>query len=77
MYSDNHIFKGLRRDVHPSRQDESFLWDALNVRLTNRDSDTGFSITNEKGNTDTGVVFDGQYVGHCVLNRYLVVFTVS
>ena len=59
MYSDNHIFKGLRRDVHPSRQDESFLWDALNVRLTNRDSDTGFSITNERGNTDTGVVFDG------------------
>lgn len=75
MQADNHIFKGMRRDNHPARQDSSFLWDAFNVRLTNRDSDTGFAITNERGTTNTGVEFDGKYMGHCVLNNYLVVFT--
>lgn len=75
MQADNHIFKGMRRDNHPSRQDSSFLWDAFNVRLTNRDSDTGFAITNERGTTYTGIDFQGQYMGHCVLNDYLVVFT--
>lgn len=75
MQTDNHIFKGMRRDDHPSRQDSSYLWDAYNIRLTNRDTDTGFAITNERGNTMMDVYFEGNYVGHCVLNDYLVVFT--
>ena len=41
----------------------------------NRDDNTLLSITNEKGTKDTGVSFNGTYVGHCVLGKYLVVFT--
>lgn len=35
------------------------------------------SITNEKGTSDSLVEFQGYYVGHCVLGKYLVVFTSS
>lgn len=75
MQQDNHIFQGLRRDNHQIRQKPEYLWDAHNIRLTNRDDSTLLSITNERGPEDTGISFDGQYVGHCVLNKYLVVFT--
>lgn len=75
MQEDNHIFQGLKRDIHQIRQEAKFLWDAHNIRLTNRDRSTLFSITNEKGTADTKVSLNGYYVGHCVLNKYLVVFT--
>ena len=75
MKEETHIFQGMKRDVHQIRQDGKFLWDAHNIRITSREDSTGFSITNEKGTLDTGVSFIGYYVGHCVLGKYLVVFT--
>lgn len=76
MEKENHIFQGLRRDNHQIRQKPEFLWDALNIRITNRDDSTLFSITNEKGTSSSLVSFpESKYVGHCVLGRYLVVFT--
>lgn len=75
MQEDNHIFQGLRRDNHQIRQDEKFLWNAHNIRLTNRDDSTLLSITNEKGTSNPLSTFTGQYVGHCVLGKYLVIFT--
>lgn len=75
MQEENHIFQGLKRDTHQIRQDAKFLWDALNIRITNRDDSTLFSITNEKGTYNTGVSLQKHYVGHCVLGKYLVVFT--
>ena len=70
-----HIFQGMRRDNHQIKQDSKFLWDAHNIRLTNRDDNTLLSITNEKGTSHPLCTLDGQYVGHCVLNEYLVIFT--
>lgn len=75
MQEDNHIFQGLRRDNHQIRQDAKFLWDAHNIRLTNRDDSTLLSLTNERGTSDKLITFQGHYVGHCVLGKYLVVFT--
>lgn len=75
MKEDNHVFQGMRRDNHEIKQDAKFLWNAHNIRLTNRDDNTLLSITNEKGTKDTRVSFNGTYVGHCVLGKYLVVFT--
>lgn len=75
MQEDNHIFQGLRRDNHQIKQKEMFLWDAHNIRLTNRDDSTLFSITNEKGTKKTPISFNGKYLGHCVVDKYLVVFT--
>lgn len=88
--SDNHIFGGLQRDLAVSKQKPEFLWDALNIRLTARDGDTFLSVTNEKGTLQATMItggdsshevqdfsFEGDYLGHCVLGKYLIVFTAS
>lgn len=75
MQGEIHIFQGLRRDNHQIRQDNKYLWDAHNIRLTNRDDNTDFSITNERGTLETDITFKGLYVGHCTLDKYLIVFT--
>lgn len=75
METESHIFQGLKRDNHEIRQKPEFLWNAHNIRLTSRDDSTSFSITNERGTKDTGITFKGHYIGHCVLDNYLIVFT--
>ena len=75
MQEDVHIFQGMKRDNHQIRQDGKFLWDAHNIRITNREDNTLLSITNEKGTSDPLLTFEGYYVGHCVIGKYLVVFT--
>ena len=77
MQEDNHIFQGLRRDNHQIRQETKFLWDAHNIRLTNRDDSTLLSITNERGTSAPMLTFKNYYVGHCVLGKYLIVFTAT
>lgn len=76
LKSDAHIFGGMQRDLSVSKQKPEFLWDAHNIRLTAREGDTMLSVTNEKGTSQiSGVSFTGTYLGHCVINDYLVVFT--
>lgn len=77
MQEENHIFQGMRRGNHEIKQDSKFLWDAHNIRLTNRDDNTSFSITNERGTEEVFIDFDGHYVGHCVVGKYLIVFTAT
>lgn len=75
MQEDYHVFQGLKRKGHEIRQEAEFLWDAYNIRLTNREGNSAFSITNERGPKDTQISYKGNYIGHCILNNYLVVFT--
>lgn len=75
MQQDNHLFQGMKRDNHPIRQENQYLWDALNVRFTAREEDTLLSITNEIGTSSEKMTFQGSYVGHCTIGEYLVVFT--
>ena len=75
MNQDYHIFQGMRQDNPPIRQEAKFLWDAYNIRLTNRGDNSIFSISNEKGNTSI-LTLDDYYVGHCVIGEYLIIFTV-
>lgn len=73
---DQHIFSGMQRDLSISKQKPEFLWDAHNIRLTAREGDTMLSITNEKGTSEINdVSFIGNFLGYCVLDNYLVVFT--
>lgn len=74
---DIHLFQGIRRDNHPIRQDSKFLWDAHNMRITNREDNTLLSLTNERGTSDPLIEFQGYYVGHHVLGKYLIVFTAN
>lgn len=77
MQEESHLFQGLKRDNHQIRQKSEFLWDAHNIRITNRDDSTLFSITNERGPLRTNISLMDCYVGHCVLGKYLVVFTAA
>lgn len=75
MREENHVFQGMRRDNHPIKQDSQFLWDARNIRITNREGDSMLSITNEKGTSDPLLSFtNSYYVGHCIVGKYLVIF---
>lgn len=76
LKSDPHIFSGMQRDVAISKRKSEFLYDAMNIRFTARDGDTLLSITNEKGTLQlNGLSMEGTYLGHCVINDYVVVFT--
>lgn len=76
-----HIFKGMQRDLSISKYDVNFLYDAHNIRLTAREEDTLLSITNERGPNQIkdkdgkNIEIKGTYLGHCLLNKYLVIFS--
>lgn len=74
MKGETHIFQGLRRDQHPIRSDGKFFWDASNIRITSRDSNTTFSITNEKSTEERLSFGNALYVGHSVVGNYLICF---
>lgn len=76
MKEDAHKFKGVKRSTHPINQDSQYLWDAHNIRFENKGDGTFLSIVNE---TEPQLITDvnlpyGDYVGHCVLGKFLVVF---
>ena len=76
MQEQNIVFKGMKQDMHPINQDASFLFDAHNIRFSSRGDSSLMSITNEKGNTPIQeAIFRGHYMGHCIIDRYLVIFT--
>lgn len=77
LKSDPHIFSGMQRDMSISKQKAESLYDAKNLRFTARDGDTMLSITNEKGTTEvvTNIQIEGKYLGHCVVDDYVVLFT--
>ena len=74
-----HIPKGMTKDVSDSKLGSEYYIDALNIRLTAQDDNTLMSITNAKGNKqitlDSAIL--GSYLGHAVLNSYIVIFTVN
>ena len=73
--NEHHTFTGMQRDLDVLRHPANFLYNARNIRLTPRDGDTLFAITNERGTIPTHIVLPGKYLGHCFLNQYLVVFS--
>ena len=78
MQEDVHVFQGMKRATHPIKQDKSFLWDAHNIRLTSREGESMLSITNERSTLKL-IKFspDEDYIGHCTLGKYAIIFTHS
>lgn len=73
--NEHHSFTGMQRDMSIAKHPSSFLYDAHNIRLTARGEDTLLTITNEKGPSYAGVEIKGTYLGHCLLGKYLTVFS--
>lgn len=76
--SSRHMFAGMQRGVHPINQASKYLWDAHNVRITNRDGESMASVTNEKSTYEylTFKIRDAlcYYIGHAQFDNWLVVF---
>lgn len=72
---DPHSFMGMQQDFAISKQLPKYLIEAKNIRFTLNQDSTLLSITNEKGPGDLHVFVDGNYLGHCVLNNFVVVFS--
>ena len=77
---DLHTIQGISKDLAKCKADSSLAYDARNIRLTARGDETLLSITNEQGTKE--IIFDnnnqdfqGTYLGHCVLNNYVILFT--
>ena len=70
------VIKGMRQDISPSKANPEYIFDARNIRLTARGNDTLLSISNEQGTTPV-IDVEGQVLGYCVLNKYIVLFTRS
>ena len=69
-----HVIQGMQKDTSKSKLGKEFAFDAKNIRITAREGNTLLTITNEKGTKDCHGLF-GYYLGHCVLNNQLVLFT--
>ena len=70
----SHVIQGMQKDTSKSKLSKEFAFDAKNIRITAREDNTLLTITNEKGNKQLKSIF-GYYLGHCVLNNQLVLFT--
>lgn len=73
--NEHHSFTGMQRDISISKQPSSFLYDAHNIRLTARGEDTLLTVTNERGPLYTKLHIEGTYLGHCLIDKYLVIFS--
>lgn len=71
--------KGMRQDISISKADPSYAYEIINMRITPMHEGTMLSLVNEKGNATMPLSdqIQGSYVGHCVINQYLVLFTTN
>lgn len=74
--NEHHTFTGMQQDLSSTLHPSKYLCDARNIRLTQREEgNTLLAITNEKGTLETPIKVNGFYLGHCVVGKYLVVFS--
>lgn len=76
--NEHHAFTGMQKDKDMLRHPSSFLYDAKNIRLDARFNKSNLQIiSNEKGNTRTEIKLKGNYLGHTIINNYLIIFSHS
>lgn len=82
----NFIIQGMQRDLNVARYDQNFAYENMNIRLTAMDNKTLLAVTNERGNkkllvededTKQNITILGNYVGHCIVGKYLILFTTN
>ena len=70
----SHVIQGMQKDTSKSKLSKEFAFDAKNIRITAREDNTLLTITNEKGTQKNNDII-GVYIGHCILQETLVLFT--
>ena len=72
----SHVIQGMQKDTSKSKLGKEFAFDAKNIRITAREDNSLLTVTNEKGNEKL-IDLSGYYLGHCVINNQLVLFTTT
>ena len=77
VQKETHIFKGMNRDTNPMAIDSSLAYEIRNMRISvNKTDNSLLMLTNEKGPKKIdNAALRGIYLGHAVLNNYLVLFS--
>lgn len=68
--------KGMYQDSSISKASKEFAFENYGIRITGELDNTLLSVTNEKGPSLIESI-TGTYLGHCVLGKYLIIFTTS
>ena len=74
----NCINQGMNRDVGISQLSEkeaNYAFENHNIRITAINDNTLYTITNEKGTKKEDITLLGTFLGSCVLNNFIVIFT--
>lgn len=75
--------RGMQQDTSISKAPNEFAYENRNIRITAINGDTLLSVTNEKGPKEiqlkdkdsSAVSLEGICLGHCILGKYIVLFT--
>ena len=71
------INQGMNRDIGISQLSEkaaNYAFENHNIRITAVNDNTLYTVTNEKG-TKFELTINGTFLGSCILNDYIVIFT--
>lgn len=83
----SHSFRGMRKDISPSKASPEYIIDALNIRLTPNGRDSLFSITCErypelKISIPAKEIWSSinnikiEYQHYCIINNFLILFLI-
>nr|DAG98214.1 MAG TPA: stabilization protein [Crassvirales sp.] len=83
LKQEQHIIKGMTRDLTVSKFNPEFAYECKNIRITARDNSTLLTVTNERGNSELSILTSngnplqvlGALIGYNVLNNYVTLFT--
>lgn len=83
LKQENHIIRGMTRDLTVSKFNPEFAYECKNIRITARDNSTLLTVTNERGNSELSILTSdsnplqvlGTLLGYNVLNNYVTLFT--
>lgn len=83
LKQEQHIIKGMTRDLTVSKFNPEFAYECKNIRITTRDNSTLLTVTNERGNSELSILTSngnplqvlGTLIGYNVLNNYVTLFT--
>lgn len=83
LKQENHIIRGMTRDLTVSKFNPEFAYECKNIRITARDNSTLLTVTNERGNSELSILTSndnplqvlGTLIGYNVLNNYVTLFT--
>lgn len=84
LHQEQHAFKGMQRDLTVSKFNPEYYFDAKNIRITAKENNTLFSISNEKGNLDmdfvdeitkSPITIKGYILGYTTIQDTVIIFT--